>query len=677
MQKNIVLVGPPGCGKSTIGKILSDCLKKSFLDVDDFMEAKNQRTVGNILEELGDDDFLDFEEKETLKINATNSIISTTGSNPLRQKTMEHLQKNGILIYIDPPLKMIEERLERMKVDRIVGMKTQTIGEILKWRKDNAYDTYDYDIHFNLEKPESSLVIAGMILGKLDAVKYHSTRGEQKKYNFTKAILKGLADDGGLLVPEYIPFMQEKTINELRTKNYQDRAADIFKMFGTGFEKEEIEEIVQNAYGKNFDDTDIVPLQHLKENQYILELWHGPTSAFKDMALQFKPLCFSKSVEKENQTATKKKEYLILAATSGDTGKAALEGYKDREQVKIAVFYPKNGVSEVQRKQMISQEGNNILVCGIEGNFDDAQTAVKNIFNDSEFNQELNQKNIFLSSANSINWGRILPQIFYYISSYLDLLNKNIIQTNKSIDIAVPTGNFGNILAAFYAKKMGIPINKLICASNENNILTDFINTGIYDLNQRNLIKTPSPSMDILISSNLERLLFEITQDTTKVKKWMSDLKEKLKFEVDQETKQKIQKLFFAEKCDNPETLKTIKTVYRKNDYLMDPHTAVVQNSVEQYLKKSKSNNPILIASTAHWAKFGTDVYKALKNIPIEEKIQNMNEFEILEIVKKMTSESIPVNLSNLKTKKALHNNTCNKESNVIQAILYKFVTQN
>lgn len=674
MQKNIVLVGPPGCGKSTIGKILSNCLKKTFLDVDDFMEEENQRTVGSILEELGDDDFLDFEEKETLKINTTNSIISTSGSNPLRQKAMEHLQKNGILIYIDPPLKMIEERLERMKVDRIVGMKSQTIGEILKWRKENAYDKYDYDLHLNLEKPESSLVIAGMILGELDAVKYHSTRGDQTRYSFAETILKGLANDGGLLVPEYIPLIQEKTIHELRTKNYQDRAADIFKMFGTGFQKEEIEEIVQNAYGKNFDDTEIVPLQHLKKQQYILELWHGPTSAFKDMALQFKPLCFSKSIEKENQKTGKKKEYLILAATSGDTGKAALEGYKNREQVKIAVFYPKDGVSEIQRKQMITQEGNNLLVCGIEGNFDDAQTAVKNLFNNSKFNQELNQKNIFLSSANSINWGRILPQIFYYISAYLDILNKNIIQNGNPIQVAVPTGNFGNILAAFYAKKMGIPISKLICASNENDILTDFINTGIYDLNQRNLIKTSSPSMDILISSNLERLLFEITQDTEKVKNWMNDLKEKLKFEIDQESKQKIQKLFFARKCDNTETLKTIKTVYTENDYLMDPHTAVVQNVVEQYLKESESKDPIIIASTAHWGKFGTDVYRALAELQTEEDILENNEFVVLEKIKAKTGKKIPKKLSSLKTLPNLHNDFCSKNNETIQAKLRTFL---
>lgn len=677
MNTNIILMGPPGCGKTTVGKILAKEFKKSFIDIDDYMEEKNNRTVASVLDELGDDKFLDFEAEQTFSINVENHIISTTGSSPLRPKAMQHLHKNGIVVYMDTPVEIIEARLHEMKVDRIVGMKTQSIKEILDWRKTNFYDPYPVDLHIKLNSNETPEEVAQKIIQTIEVIKYRSTRGDKSKYTFDEAILKGIANDGGLLVPESIPLLSNNELEILKSQAYQERASTIFRLFKTGFNDEKIEEIAQEAYGEKFDNPEIAPIKHLKDNQYMLELWHGPTSAFKDMALQFKPLCFSESIRLENEKrkteGKTEKRYLILAATSGDTGKAALEGYKNRKQIKIVAFYPQNGVSEIQRKQMLTQEGNNVEVYGIDGNFDDAQNAVKQMFNDPDFNAKLNQENVFLSSANSINWGRILPQIFYYISAYCDLLNKKIIQENELIDVAVPTGNFGNILAAYYAKQMGIPIDKLICASNENSILTDFIQTGIYDLTQRNLIKTPSPSMDILISSNLERLLFEITQDSEKIKQWMHDLKNNLRFEVDAETLAKIQENFVSGKCDNATTLETLKKVYDRTSYLMDPHTAVVQEVIEEYLEKSGSQKPVLIASTAHWAKFGSDVYRALNKVSVEEKITIEDEFEILEEIAKKTGKDIPENLAKLKEHEVLHDRVCSKKITEIKKLVWKF----
>ncbi|MFH1838264.1 MAG: threonine synthase [Candidatus Kuenenbacteria bacterium] len=512
-------------------------------------------------------------------------------------------------------------------------------------------------------------------------IKYKSTRGENSLYNFSEAILKGIANDGGLFVPAIIPKFTLKQIKSLINKSFQERALFVFDLFKTGFSNKILRQIIKKAYFNNFDHPKIAPLIKLKNNQYILELWHGPTLAFKDMALQIIPLLFSEALKVNNNQKQIKKnlklpKYLILTATSGDTGKAALEGYKNLKNIFIIIFYPKKGISKIQELQMITQEGNNVGVYGVYGNFDDVQEAVKKVFNDKKFNKEiLEKKNIILSSANSINWGRLLPQIIYHISGYLDLLEKKIIKLGDEIDVAVPSGNFGNILAAFYAKKMGLPINRLICASNENNILSEFFNTGIYDVRKKILIKTPSPSMDIIVASNIERLLFEITQNSKKVSLWMKQLRVKKKFKVDKITKKILSQLFFADWASNKECLKTIKKTFNETGYLMDPHTAVAQTVVEKYCHKDKTskNIPIIICSTAHWAKFAKDVYKALLGDQFNDS-KFKTEFEILEKISNTFNLSIPKNIKELETKIIRHKEKCRPNLENIKNVIRTYL---
>ena len=514
---------------------------------------------------------------------------------------------------------------------------------------------------------------------------YESTRGDKKLYNFSQTILKGIADDGGLFVPTRIP---QFTVDQLKTlvhKSYQERAYFIFKLFETDFSDETLKDIIYKAYSTNFDVLQIAPVIKLKDNQYILELWHGPTSAFKDLALQIMPHFFSEALKSDNQKRRKKGEkplcYLILVATSGDTGKAALEGYKDKEGVSIIVFFPDKRVSKFQELSMTTQEGNNVEVYAMSGNFDDTQRCVKETFADNDFNKLLLDKyQTVLSSANSINWGRLIPQIVYHVNSYLELADQGTISLEETMDVAVPTGNFGNILAAFYAKKMGLPIRRLICASNANKVLTEVLQTGSYSVQKRTLIKTPSPSMDIIIASNFERLLYELTQDSKKVCEWMRELKETKQFSVNEKTKQLFQKLFYADWVSNDDCLLTIKKIYEETHYLMDTHTAVVQAVVERYQKDKQSETPILICSTAHWTKFTADVYKALSGTPVNEindlKLRGLDEFDIFNKLFQLVPDStrIPQNISNLKNKKIRHNVKCKPDRESVEKVIIKSI---
>lgn len=381
-------------------------------------------------------------------------------------------------------------------------------------------------------------------------IHYFSTRGEKKLYTFSEAILKGIAGDGGLLVPEEMPFLPIGQLQRLVGSSYQEIASFLFKLFELDFSAETVMSLVDRAYGKQFAVAEIAPVRKLQGNQYLLELWHGPTLAFKDMALQIMPLFFAEAVRLQNEKRARAGgsplSYLILVATSGDTGKAALEGYRDIDGVSIVVFYPAGGVSKLQELQMVTQEGKNVLVCALEGDFDAAQRCVKDVFGDEAFNKELLERQVVLSSANSINWGRLLPQIVYHVSGYLELVRSGAISMGDQIDVCVPTGNFGNLLAGFYAKQMGLPLRRFVCASNENHVLSEFLQTGVYDLTKRELVPTPSPSMDILVASNVERLLYAITKDSVRVRKWMRDLQTKGRFVVDEETKRVLQEEFFC-----------------------------------------------------------------------------------------------------------------------------------
>lgn len=487
---------------------------------------------------------------------------------------------------------------------------------------------------------------------------YKSTRNSRIKATAAEAITKGLSSEGGLFVPENLPKLSPEEISALCEKSYPERAFEIFKLFLTDFSDEEIRFAVNNAYSFNsekqskFESETVTELSHLLTGTYILELWHGPTCAFKDMALQILPYLLTISAKK----TISGKEILILVATSGDTGKAALEGFKDVEGTKITVFYPEDGVSPMQKRQMTTQEGGNVFVAAVKGNFDDCQNGVKEIFTDPKIITELEKQNMVFSSANSINWGRLSPQIVYYVSVYADLLKNHEIELGEEINVAVPTGNFGNILAAYYAREMGVPIKKLICASNKNKILTDFINTGIYDRN-REFYTTDSPSMDILISSNLERLLYHLSDENDeKINEWFSELKKKGKYEVGDNVKERINSLFYGGYCTDEETKETIKKVFDEYSYLLDTHTAVAYKVYNEYKKTSGDETKTIIISTANPYKFVSAVYEALGG-----EDNGSDEFETAEKLEKLTGTVIPEALKNIKNKSVRFNGVFEK----------------
>lgn len=474
-----------------------------------------------------------------------------------------------------------------------------------------------------------------------------STRGCSEKIKGSKAIVNGLCSDGGLYVPTEFPNLKDK-LNKFIKLTYKELCFEILKLFLDDFTEEELKSCIDKAYNDNFDTKLIAPTKKIN-NYYFLELYHGPTCAFKDMALTLMPHLLEMSLKKNNI----KEEIVILTATSGDTGKAALEGFKNLNKIKIIVFFPEDGVSNIQKLQMRTQEGNNTYVVSINGNFDDAQSEVKNIFSNDEFNKLLLKNNYILSSANSINIGRLLPQVVYYFYSYLNLLKNKHIKLGDKINFVVPTGNFGNILAAYYAKLMGLPVNKLICASNENNVLYDFFHTGKYDRN-RNFHLTTSPSMDILISSNLERLLFEVAnRDYNKVNSLMNGLKNKGFYEIDHNMKLNLN-TFYGEYATQSEVKDNICKVFKQNNYLIDTHTCVAYTAYEKYKSNNSENIATVIVSTASPYKFSKDVLTSL-----DKNVENLDEFLILENLSLETNTNIPLPIKNLKTAKILHNRNC------------------
>lgn len=481
---------------------------------------------------------------------------------------------------------------------------------------------------------------------------YISTRGAIDKSNSVSsmyAIKTGLACDGGLFVPEEIPQISLDDITRLCALDYPHRAADVLSRFLTDYDSRYLLESAQAAYGEERFKNGATALHKLDETRNVLELWHGPTCAFKDMALQIMPRLLTGALKGTGEDRTA----FILVATSGDTGKAALEGYRDIDKIKITVFYPEQGVSRVQKLQMATQLGENVNVCAIEGNFDDAQNGVKKIFSDREFAKKLDESGYFLSSANSINWGRLAPQIVYYISSYCDLVSRGDIKVGDVIDVTVPTGNFGNILAAYYAKLMGLPIGKLICASNSNNILTDFIRTGTYDRN-RKFYTTMSPSMDILISSNLERLLYLIC-GAKETAEYMNKLAQSGAYTVSDECLARIRESFEGYYCDERDTARTIKETFEQNAYLIDTHTAVALKCANEYIAKAGDARKMIIASTASPYKFAVDVLEALtgeRNEPLE----------ALELLSRHTSTEIPAPLFGLDTREVRFKKTIAKD---------------
>ena len=468
---------------------------------------------------------------------------------------------------------------------------------------------------------------------------YQSTRdASHKKYTAAEVIKMGLAPDGGLFIPETIPALTAEEIAALCKDSYPIRAAKILGKFLTDYTYEELLSDCEAAYAESSFPGGAAPLVHVHDSIYSLELWHGPTAAFKDMALQIMPRLLSRAIVKTGET----RDALILVATSGDTGKAALEGYKDIDRIKIMVFYPVDGVSRVQKLQMATQTGGNVNVCAIRGNFDDAQTGVKKIFGDAEMAEKLNAKGVVLSSANSINWGRLAPQIVYYVSAYCDLLNKGALAMGETMDVCVPTGNFGTIFAGYIAKLMGLPVRHFVCASNKNNILTDFLRTGTYDRN-RDFHLTMSPSMDILISSNLERLLC-FTAGEERTAAYMESLKKDGAYTVEADVLSAINANFSGYFADEAATAATIKAYFEKYGYLADTHTAVALASAEQYISTLDASEvrPMVVDSTASPYKFAADVYESLG------KTQPADPLAALDELATATSTEIPYPLRGL-----------------------------
>lgn len=487
---------------------------------------------------------------------------------------------------------------------------------------------------------------------------YISTRGNHQHIQSSQAISIGMVPTGGLFVPESIPHLKQVFLSS--GADYNTVAHEVLSSFLTDFSDDEINYCIRNAYNeKTFGNASITNQKQLDSRLSILELWHGPTAAFKDVALQIMPYLMQISKKKNNNS----NHTVILVATSGDTGKAALEGFKNRDGITIMVFYPHQGVSEIQKLQMVTTEGSNTRVFAVNGNFDDCQTGVKKIFSDQSLRECLSRRGIELSSANSINWGRLCPQIVYYVKSYIDLVNKRTISNGEPVNFCIPTGNFGNILAAFYAKEMGIPINKLICASNKNNVLSDFFATGIYDCN-RSFFKTISPSMDILISSNLERFLFEMTNhDTEKINSWFKSLNKTGRFEIDEKTREAINSVLVSGWVDENEILYTIGNLYKKFGYIVDTHTAVAVALCNRF---GPFEHHTVVASTASPYKFSCDVLYGIDGL------KHTDEFECIEKISVLSEMPVHSAVYKLKNRQIFHNSVINldqMENSVVQAM--------
>lgn len=477
---------------------------------------------------------------------------------------------------------------------------------------------------------------------------YLSTRGNQKPLNFYEAILQGIGSDGGLLVPDFK--MDQKDLKALQNLSYVDMATEIISTFTPDDVKKEIKGLCAAAYGSGLFPKNVVPVEKAGD-VYVAELFQGPTAAFKDMALSLLPHFMTFSLKQKGE----ERDVMILAATSGDTGKAALEGFKDVEGTCIKVFYPIDGVSPIQKQQMITQTGKNVDVIGIRGNFDDAQTAVKKAFNSQELKELCDQHHVFLSSANSINIGRLIPQIVYYFYSYMTLVNQKEIQLGEVVNFTIPSGNFGNCLAGYLAKKMGLPIQKFIIASNKNNILTDFFNTGKYDAN-REFYKTNAPAMDILVSSNLERLVYFLCEDASLVKGYMDKLNETGEYSVDEDVFKKVQENFTAGWLSEEDVIKVIGQCYKETGYLLDTHTAIGYGVLKEYQESTNDSTKTILLSTASPYKFPESVYQAISD-------QVINEYDAIDALNEKTHVDIPTPLKGIKDREILHTKVIDKES--------------
>ncbi|XP_067863235.1 threonine synthase-like 1 [Heptranchias perlo] len=646
-EKNIVLLGAPGAGKTTVGVFVGQITGLPVIDVDEVLEKTWHMSVAQKLQEVGDELFLE-EEGETLqKFSICRSVISLTGSNPMHPSSMYHVKKNGIVVYLDVPLEDILERLEGMKVDHIVGLRPGvSMQEMLRYRQQFYHQWYD--VHVFCQSGDTAEAVAEKVL---DGVKRYqdskseifiSTRSIAKDSElmrapsfFTDVVIEGLALDGGLYVPAIrFPELTAGEWQRLVEAPYTERAQVLLEkcIHPDDVPAVKLREMVERAYGQHFSCNKIAPVRHLTDNQFLLELFHGPTASFKDFALQMLPQLFAYCMPRTCN-------YLILVATSGDAGSAVLDGFCrlsdiDKQRISVLAFFPEEGISQIQKAQMISYKEENVKAVGVKSNFDFCQTTIKQIFTNPDYTGFLTvEYGTALSAANSINWACLLPQVVYHASAYLDLINRGVITFGDPVDVCIPTGNFGNILAAVYAKCMGIPIRKFICASNQNNILTDFIRTGNYDLRCRNVTASVSPALDILKSSNVERYLHLVAHgDGQLVRELFSQLEEQHYFQVPNSLLKRIQHNFVPDWCSEEECLAAIYSVYRSTGYILDTHTAVAKVVAD---RQHDRTCPVVIASTAHPSKSAAAVLQALR-------VKEMNQYPIDQLQMLNSLNSLP-----------------------------------
>lgn len=665
-NQNIILMWMPWAWKTTISKLLWEKLQMGVFDIDDdCLEVVREDTVANKLAEFWDEKFLEEEWKACLNVEKENTIIALSGSVPLHTKAMNYFRKIWTVIYLNAKTASIEKRLEEMKVDRIIWMKNNSLSDILKYRREFYENSYDIRISFWDETPEE---ITEIILKELKKDEWFtSTRWfENKNLDFLDVVKKWLSRDWWLFMANKFPKFRKSELDNLIWLNYRESALRTIEKFPLwNLWAKKLKKLIKDSYWTNFQNKEITPIENLEEWTFLLELFHWQTWAFKDLALQLTPKIFSESIIDD------KKKYLILTATSWDTWVAAIEWFKNEKNISIIVLYPKNWVSSLQKKQMLSQSWKNILVLWVDSDFDFCQNSVKKIFKDWEFEEKIQENfDTFLGSANSINWGRLLPQVVYYVFSYLRLVEKWEIKFWEKIDVCVPSWNFWNLLAGYFAKKMWIPLWKLICAANENNVLDIFIKTWIYDLRWKKLKKTDSPSIDILNSSNIERLIFLLTwNNSSEVKQYSKDLKENLFFELKDETKEKLKSNFYSWFCTNKKSLEIIKENVEKNWYLLDTHTAVAKKVADEF----KWENKMLILSTAHYSKFPIWVSKAFW---IKTKWENL--WEIIEKLENLAPKpEIHKKIKEVLEKEIVQKETCWENVEEIKEKIIKFLEKN
>ncbi|XP_072307282.1 threonine synthase-like 1 [Eucyclogobius newberryi] len=625
-DKNLLLMGPPGAGKTTVGRIVAHKLGIPSVDVDnDVLEPTWNMPVAAKLASVGGRRFLEEEGEALCNFSASGCVISLSGSNPMDTLAMQHIKQSGIVVYLDVDAEDIIQRLARMKVNRIVGQEAGIpMKNILRYRK-QFYEKW-FDIRVLCGRGETVMEVADKVFNALerynDTETFTSTRNNDvsKSIFFSDVVVDGLAKDGGLYVPRNgFPKLEANEWIRLVDKTYQERAFILLEkcIHPSDVSARDLKTMVMKAYGSNFSSEDVAPVRHLVDNQYVQELFHGPTASFKDLALQLMPQLFSHCLPPMCN-------FLILVATSGDTGSAVLSGFSglkdvDKHKTGVLVFFPGNGVSEIQKRQMTAAWEGNVRAVSVGADFDFCQRSIKQMFGQAELTGHLAvEYGTLLSTANSINWARLLPQVVYHTSSYLDLCRGGVINFGEPVDVCVPTGNFGNAMSAIYAKSMGIPIRKVICASNHNRVITDFITTGTYSLCERPLLPSSSPAIDILKSSNLERFIYHVSDgDADLVKDLFTSLDRQQHFSVSEQLLGKIQAEVLAGSCSENECSAAIRAVHEHTGYVMDTHTAVGKVVGDRL---QDGSCPLILCSTAHYGKFAPAVFEALgiESVPEE-----------------------------------------------------------